>query len=149
MKKYFGNSIMVLGCFVLVFVMFYVFSVYTHAGNTTNAGSTGNVTAIVQCENPGDTWQVDHAQVAINADGCKCEEENPDWPNFDVIDCDNGGGSDDHCAECLASFQRAGLTIIGFNGFFDGVDEDEKAYYTLTGNSGPFLNKFGGSCPCD
>jgi len=150
MKKYFGNSIMVLGCFVLVFVMFYVFSVYTHAGNTTNAGSTGNVTAIVQCENPGDTWQVDHAQVAINADGCNCEAENPDWPDFqNVIDCDNDGGSDDFCTECLASFQRAGLTIIGFNGFFDGVDEDEKAYYTLTGNSGPFLNKFGGSCPCD
>ena len=126
MKKYFAISIMILE-------MIYIFSVYTHAGNTTNAGSTGNVTVIVQCENPEDEWQVDHAQLAINADGCKCEDENPDWPNFsNVIDCDNNGGSDGHCAECLASFQRAGLTVVFGNGFFDAEDDDEKAYYLLT-----------------
>ena len=141
MKKYFAISIMILG-------MIYVFSVYTHAGNPTNQSSTGNVSAIVQCENPDDTWQVDHAQLAINADGCNCEAENPDWPAFgNVIDCDNGGGSDDFCTECLASLQRAGLSIIGFNGFFDADDDDEKAYYTLIGNSGPFLTRLGG-CPC-
>ena len=142
MKKYFVISIMILG-------MIYVFSVYTHAGNTTNAGSTGNVTAIVQCDNEGDEWSVDHSQVAINADGCKCEAENPDWPDFNnVIDCDNNGGSDDHRAECLASFQRAGMTVVFGNGYFDTVEEEEKASYTLTGNSGPFLTRLGG-CPCN
>ena len=86
--------------------------------------------------------------MAINADGCKCEAENPDWPTYgNVVDCDNDGGSDDHCAECLASFQRAGLTVVFGNGFFDAVDDDEKAYYLLTGNSGPFISRLGG-CPC-
>lgn len=143
MKKYFAISIMILG-------MIYVFSVYTHAGNTTNASSTGNVTVIAQCEidDGDDVWTVDHAQLAINADGCNCEAQNPDWPLFgNVIDCDNDEASDDFCTECLASLQRAGLTVVHSNGYFDATDDDEKAYYTLIGNSGPFLSRLGG-CPC-
>ena len=107
--------------------------------------------ALVQCENPDDTWQVDHAQVAINADGCKCEEENPDWPQFgNVIDCDEADDtpSDDFCTECLASLQRAGMTVVFGNGFFDTDSAEEKTSYLLTGNSGPFLTRLGG-CPCN
>lgn len=97
MRKYVGNSIMILGSLVLVFGMFYVFSVRSLAGNPTNSGSTGNVTAIVVCEENDGEWSVDSAQLAINADGCKCEAQDPDWPEFGkVIDCDASGGSDDH-----------------------------------------------------
>jgi hypothetical protein len=148
MKKYLGNSIMVLGSLVLVFGMFYVFSVRSLAGNSTNAGSTGSVTSIVVCEENDGEWSVDSAQVAINADGCKCEAQNPDWPLFgSAIDCDDDGGSDDHCGECLASLQRAGQTVVFGNGYFDTEDENETTSYLLTGNSGPFLSRLGG-CPC-
>ena len=61
MKKYFAISIMVLG-------MIYVFSVYSHAGNPTNASDTGNVTGIVICEN-NDSLVMNRARIAINSDG--------------------------------------------------------------------------------
>ena len=110
MKKYFGNSIMVLGCFVLVFVMFYVFSVYTHAGNTTNSSATGNVTAVVLCEADESSPTVGEAQVAINSDGCVCVENEPDLKGADsAIECDAEDEDDDFCTECLVSLQRAGL----------------------------------------
>jgi hypothetical protein len=142
MKKYVGNSIMILGSLVLVFGMFYVFSAHSLAGNQNNAASTGNVTGIVICEANDDPIHVDRARIAINSDECMCDLEDPSEA---PLACDD----DESCPVCLASLQRAGMTITQANGYTSNDTEeiDNLYHYLLTGNAGPFLTRLGG-CPC-
>ncbi len=144
MRKYVDNSIMALGSLVLVFGIFYVFSARSIAGNQNNAASTGTVTGIVICENNDIDLKRDHATIAIDSDECTCEFEDPDEG---PLNCSGGEDDEGGCAACLASLQRAGMTITQANGFPAGDDPENVFHYLLTGNAGPFLTRLGG-CPC-
>ena len=137
---------------VLAVILLVGFPVSSFAGNPGNSSEGGNVTSIVVCEADEDDSEpipitVEGASVAISADGCSCEIMNPGDP----LDCENTGEDESPCAVCLATLQRAGLSIISVNSYEElNGDEDEQItihHYNLTGNAGPFLDRTGG-CPC-
>jgi len=136
------------GVFVILLLAPCALSTSTYAGNPGNSSEAGNVTAIVVCEadeSEGDAppISVESSKIAINADGCECEIEDPE-----ELACDN----EDSCAFCLATLQRTGLNVFHANTYVEPTEvaEDNLVtihHYSLTGNAGPFLERLG-SCPC-
>ena len=136
MKKYFSVSIIS----IMVLSIVYFFSVYSYAGNQNNASNSGNVTAVILCENEDggtEELEVDHSQLTIVSSGCSCTLQ-----DFDISAADCSGND---CTGCLAESQMAGMTINATTSFLDG--DSEKMQFLLTGNAGPFLIRNGG-CPC-
>jgi hypothetical protein len=134
-------------CFSFFAVLFtgLVFSISCFAGNTTNAGSTGNVTGLILCEEKDADvpLPVDELTIAINADGCACEFNDC---IYEELNCSDG----EACSVCLANLKRYGMTITSATSFYGVDEEDEREFkfpHLVEGNAGPFIDRFG-SCPC-
>ena len=134
---------------IALFVTLAAISMSTYAGNPGNSSAVDNVTAYVWCEadeteaeDPPEVT-VEVSRVAISADACECEVQDPEGLN-----CQD----DDPCTLCLATLQRSGLNIFHSNEYVEPVNlvEDQLVtiyHHYLTGNAGPFLDRLGG-CPC-
>ena len=142
---------------LFTFVLMFGVAVFISTINPVNSFAAGSVAAVVTCDNDvfgfgGNTDPtVEQSQVSINAPGCKCTQNEPDWPVTTAIDCDNEGtdeNHDDRCTECLASLVRAGMSIISTSSIYDTEFGEQNTQHFLTGPAGPFLSRVGG-CFCD